>query len=340
MQPKFCVRCGSPLRPGTVLCDHCCWNQLHHAAPAGAPPPVGMGVPAGAPVPAATRPGYYPPPPVPVYPPPPAFPPPPVGYQSQPVPLPPQSPWSQSGFRRPPNGQRTVAAVWLGGAFVGVLMCVLPFVLELDMMRVGFGIVFMGGFVALVGLIGAIMYFSRAKTLDQIFSGQNLLVHWNYTPAEWSNYAEADFAIAKNEKVPLFILTASICLVVGGIFLMADPKAGGFVFLVMVGLVALLGLLVVVVPRLRYAKNRQQVGEAFVSTNGVWLNGQFHSWNLLGGRFEEADLVLGPPLMLNITYSFVTRTGRQYESVRVPVPQHEEAAAHWVAGQLNRMSPG
>ena len=230
-------------------------------------------------------------------------------------------------FERPHNGQWTVALIWFGIGLAGLMAAFAPAVIEMDMMNGGYALIMLGLFVTMFGLIGGIMYANRARTLDRIFSGDRVLVWWRYAPDEWRKFAVTEFQIAKSEKVPLYILTVVISLIIGGIFFIADPKAGGIVFLGLMGLMAFIGLLVLVLPRLRYAKNQETIGETIISMDGVYINGDFHSWNFFSASVDSVRVLDADPLLLEFTYSFVTRTGRQEENVRVPIPRGQEAVA-------------
>lgn len=232
-----------------------------------------------------------------------------------------QAPMPVNQAPMPKNPQRKVAFGWLIFSAMSLLAMVLPFTVEMDMMNGGFAMVFLSFFALLVGLITSAVFFVRAKTLDKLLSGQDLLAYWTYTPAEWRTYTETEFQIAKGEKVPLLILTSVICLVIGGIFAFADPEAGLVVLGVMLGLIALLSLIVFIAPRLRHEKNQNSLGYAYIGSKGVYLNGVFHNWNMLAASVDNVSIEMEAIPLLAITYSFPARTGRQEETVRIPIPQ-------------------
>lgn len=246
---------------------------------------------------------------------------PPAQFANAPIPVSQRPVMPVNPIPRPTNPQRKVAFGWLIASFVSFLVMLLPFMVEMDMMNGGFALVFFSFIFLLTALITSGIFFVRAKTLDKLLSGQELLTYWAYTPTEWATYTEAEFQIAKGEKVPLLILTSTICLIMGVIFAIADPKAGLVVLGVMLGLIALLSLIVFVAPRLRHKKNQNSLGYAYIGNKGVYLNGVFHNWNMLGARVDSVSIEPEAIPMLAITYSYPARTGRQEETVRVPIPQ-------------------
>lgn len=232
------------------------------------------------------------------------------------------------------NPQKTVAFSWLAVSGFALMMMGLPFAIDMDMMNGGFALIFISFFVMLMGIITSVIYFVRAKTLDKLLSGQELLAYWIYNPQEWQRYTEKEFEISKFEKVPLLILVSVISLIIGGIFAIADPEAGLVVFIVMLGLIALLSGIVFVVPRLRHKHNQNSLGYAYIGTKGLYLNGYFHNWNMLGASLDSVSIIMDEIPMLEILYSFPTRTGRQEETVRIPIPQGQMAMAERIVRQI------
>ncbi|MBN1937506.1 MAG: hypothetical protein JW934_22805 [Anaerolineae bacterium] len=232
------------------------------------------------------------------------------------------------------NSQKTVAVVWLiiaGLALAGIFM---PSLLGMDMMRFGYGLGLINLLIAITGAIVALIYFKRAATLDRLLRGDELIVHWQYAPEEWSRYSEVELGLETSEKRGLFFLIAGIALLIGLIFFLLLPDGGLAVLLTLLGLILLIGVVAFGVPRINYARNQRAVGQAFIGRSAVYLGGVLHTWNTLGARLEGVQVREGDPPLLAIGYSFPTRTGRQTEVVRVPVPRGEEQAAHHVAQTL------
>ena len=219
---------------------------------------------------------------------------------------------------------------------VGVALIIVPGLVGADMMRVGYGLGFIGVFLAVVGAVVGVFYWIRAAALQKILAGENLLVHWRYEPVQWQRYAEAEFERARADKRSLFWLVAVISAVVGGIFYIADPKGGLWVVVVLAGLLVVLGILAFVVPRLEYNRNRQSVGEALISPEGVYLNRHFHIWNRLGSRLVSVSLVEGDPAAIQFEIAYPARTGTQVDTVRVPIPRGQAAVAQQVMARLGK----
>lgn len=127
---------------------------------------------------------------------------------------------------------------------------------------------------------------------------------------------------------------AAICLVIGLGFLVLAREGGLFVFLLLVGVIALLGAVAFLVPRARRRRISRAPREAFVSTTAAYVGGRFHSWTMLGARLDSAQRVAGQPRLVEIVYSYPAKNGRQECSLRVAVPAGLEAAGAEVVRQL------
>lgn len=232
------------------------------------------------------------------------------------------------------NPDKTIALVCVLVSVAAVVAALLPFFTGMDMMRSGYGLMCMAGFIALTGLIAALLFFARAAAWDKLARGQDVLTHWIYSEAEWQTYAQVEFEEESRDKRNLWLVVAGIALLAGVIFFLADQEAGGVVLLVMLGLIAVTGVLALGLPRLAFARNQRAPGEVVISSESAWLSGTFHTWKGWGARLESVRLRDEMPAILEIIYSTPNRTGRQNTTVRVPVPMGQQATAQQVADRL------
>ena len=235
------------------------------------------------------------------------------------------------------NPQRAVARAWMGVAVVAAGLTALPFLIGMDGMSGGFALAFVSFFLAICGVVVAVIYGSRARALDRILSGAGLLARWSVDPETRRRAADVEYAEEKKVKAGLFLVVAVITVVIGLVFLLVDREVGWMVFLVLVGVLAIIGLVACAGPRLRVARSRRATDDVLISRDGATVNGAFHTWRLLGASLEGAELVEGSPVVLRIAYSAPVRTGRQGYTVHVPVPPGEEETARRVAEELTRL---
>jgi len=226
----------------------------------------------------------------------------------------------------PYNPQRRTAIIcWiLTALFVFAIFA--PSIFGMDGPNGGFAISFLSLVAAITTLIVAIMYQGRASALGRIFKGENLLAHWKYDPVEWQAYAEKEYVTEKRDKRNLFYLVAVISLVVGVGFTIAHPDVGWVVLGLLGGVLVFIAILVLFSTRYNYWMNKKYLGEAYITTDGVYLNRQLHLWRGWGASldafsYNEEDKFLA------FQYSTPNRTGRADYTVRVPVPAGKEQEA-------------
>jgi hypothetical protein len=233
------------------------------------------------------------------------------------------------------NPTRRTAIIWGIVTLLAIFTIFAPHLFGMDDLRGGFAISVLSILVAITGIIATVIYANRARMLDRILSGDNLLAHWTYSPEEWSEYTEKEFRTEKKEKWLLFYMVAGIALFFGILFVIFDHEAGLWVLVSMLGLIALIAFVAWFSAWYDYRQNKRYLGEAYITRDAIYLNRQLHTWRGLGARLESVNLVgKESQQLLAVTYSAPTRMGRQEYTVRVPVPRGQEKAAEKLAEKL------
>ncbi|MBU1196624.1 MAG: hypothetical protein KKE62_10795 [Proteobacteria bacterium] len=204
--------------------------------------------------------------------------------------------------------------------------------------------VFVGGFIVILGIIGLFMFGYQMIAAYALINGKQLIAHWTFDPEQWRIFTEKEYSTEKNEKRLMLVVISGIILLVGGIFwLIMRDKAAGIVFLVLLGVIAIIAFVAVIVPWLTYRRNLKQTGDIYIGKNCLYLNGAIHTWSFAGARLEDAKLVLKPSPLINITYTYWTSAGRNFyfyrqaATVRVPVPEGKREEARAVVNQLEEV---
>ena len=224
------------------------------------------------------------------------------------------------------NSQRRIVNLWWILMAVFIFLVFLPTIIGLDGFDGGFAISFVSVFLVIMSLIVILIYRSRAKQLDSILAGEGRIAVWKYSREEWERFTAIDFEEEKKAKNFLFKLVSVICVIVGIIlWIVIQDVLIMFISLCIIPVVAIPAFLA---PRMRYKKLKNSEGKALISEKGVIVGKMFHLWVKLGARLDQVVLVTDEhPPILEFHYSMPTRTGRQEEVARVPVPygQMEEA---------------
>jgi hypothetical protein len=152
--------------------------------------------------------------------------------------------------------------MWLAITLLAAFGVFAPYIFDMDGFNGGYALAFLSLVLAITGLFVTIMYRGRARMLDAIVSGQNLLAHWTYSTEEWQSYTEKADKMERADKWALFRLVAIISIVVGIGFWLFHRESGFFAVFFIVGLLALLAVVVLITTRSTWR------------VRGLWLTGK------------------------------------------------------------------
>ncbi len=240
-------------------------------------------------------------------------------------------------MRRNPEVAGLIAGLAILG--IGVLLILLPPLLDLDMMQSGFAMQFGGFFLAVVGLIVAAIFFYRANRLKAMFRGSRVLAHWVYDPVQLRDQADTDLQSAKERNRVLLLIVAVFVVACTLLFVAIGFSSGeGDNMPLFVGIMAAVLLIVAAfafgMPYLQHRRALRSSGEALIAENGLYINGALHTWNPPLATLEDVQLVEeGAEARLVFSLRSLSRTSATlYEaySVEVPVPPGQEAVVREV----------
>jgi hypothetical protein len=196
--------------------------------------------------------------------------------------------------------------------------------------------VIVGGTVLLTASIAGLTFRHYAPLVDrhlaEFRAGQHL-AHWTYDPHEWREFAEQEWARAREEGWVIAVVLLALGALVGG-FVWAVAGAGPAAL----GLGALIGgaggYLVSLLPRSlahrKYRRALRRVGETYLGREAVYHNGRYDTWATWGSPLTDVQLQEGSPTILELTIG-AERTMRK---VRVLVPAGQESEAREVIRAL------
>ena len=233
----------------------------------------------------------------------------------------------RNGKPRFRNRERSVARGAAAAAALLLALCFAPRLLGMDMMRVGYGLIMVSGFLSLCAAITMVVFGRRAARLDALVHGKDLLAHWTYPLDQWREFVELDYREERRAKNALFLVIAAFSLVIGLAFLLFAREGGKAVFLTLMAVVALLSVFAYLLPWRSYVRRVRAPGDVFLAPTACYIAGAFHAWDMLGARIEGVQFKSKPTPILEIGYSAPDNTGRQECTLRVPVPAGEEAVA-------------
>lgn len=234
--------------------------------------------------------------------------------------------------KRNPETSNVLVGVAL--AIAGLLFILLPPLAGLDMMGFGYAMQFAGLFLLISGMIITLILGRRARRLGAILNGQNLLAHWIY-PAELSlKQVERDFRETKARNLFLLLIVMAWLVFFTIIFLLIGFRQGedmGLFVALMAGVLLVVAVAAFAAPHIQRRRALRSGGEAYIATDGLFVNGVLHMWekplaDLRGVQLVEGD---GPARLVFRLRSLSQTNVTLYQpyTVELLVPPGEEDAA-------------
>jgi hypothetical protein len=242
----------------------------------------------------------------------------------------------------PVNPPRRTAIAWCIITVLSVLGIFNVPLFGTDGFDGGFALAFVSIFIFIMGIIIMAIYFGRARALDKMLKGENLLAHWHYSESEWRTYAEREHREQVEINRGMFLMIAIIAVIVGVLFILFEPDALVSTIFAIGGIIVIIGITAFSVTYYRRAQNRKYLGEVYLNRDGAYINRELHTWKSLGCALEGASLDSKNPVqsILIFEYSAPSRNGRDYFSARVPVPLGKEKEAEKALATIKKAHLG
>lgn len=194
---------------------------------------------------------------------------------------------------------------------------------------------------AFVGYFTAFVLRFSARRVDaqlaELAAGEHL-ARWTYSAQELRAYAESRYQrgrfIAWVSGATVSVLLVSLAL---GILLGAEASADalGLAVLSSLALGAVVGLLVA--RRARARRDAMQFEDravVLIGPSGAYVAGDYHMWDVFGTTLGAAEVLDEQPPVLAITIRTQSGQTSGEQTVRVPIPAGQVAAARDVARRL------
>jgi len=246
-----------------------------------------------------------------------------------------------------PNPERIGVFVGVGVLVVAAILFLLPWATAMDMMNGGYALQFIGFFLLISG--GVVLFFwqRRAALFDQIMAGRNVLAHWRYSPSQSQEHARRELQERSAYNRAIYATMLFFAVICGCIFFVIPAWQGEMpaaAILAWFGFFAFLGLVAWGAPQLSYRRALKSSPQAYISQDGLYINGALHAWRqpltrLVGVAYHPDT---SPP-ELEFKLSYLTRVGvvtTQIETVHVPVPAGEEETAREIVKFFENRSAG
>ena len=235
------------------------------------------------------------------------------------------------------NSQWKWVYISLVAAVVFIILIIMASI-SMDGMSGGYAVSFTSFFLMLSAFAVAGLFFTRARAMDDILGGKNLLAHWVYPEDETRKSAEREFIDYKEANRALLFIVGGFLVIAMVLMIIFGGEAGittaGVLFVVLI----IVSIVSVVAPRLERKRALNAPQDAYITDTGIIYEGgvyPFHSFlMMMDGVSYEKETKKHPPLLV---FSFIQLVGlyilRPY-AVSIPVPRGEEEKARGIARRL------
>jgi len=241
-----------------------------------------------------------------------------------------------------PNTEWKKVYLSLIAAVFFFLVCILSYT-SVDGMSGGYAIAFVAFFLFICGIVVALLYVTRARTMDSILANPAPLAHWTYPEEVARENVEREYQEFRERNRMMFIVIGGMLIVVALFFLIFVEEGGPETALILLGITVLLFVVSRVTPWLERRRAAGAPHEAIITRDGIVYEGSVYPFRTFlvwwhgvtlreAGRKEPAALV----------FSFTQLVGRfiiQPFDVVVPVPAGEEETAGMTVQDLGGKDP-
>lgn len=222
-------------------------------------------------------------------------------------------------------------------AAVFFLICILAYT-SVDGMSGGYAIAFVAFFLFICGIVVALLFVTRARTMDSILADPAPLAHWTYPEEAARENVEREYQEFRERNRAMFVIIGGMLVVVALFFLVFVEEGGPETALILLGITVLLFVVSRVTPWLERRRALNASHEAIITREGVVYEGSVYPFRTFlvwwhGVTLREAGRK-GPAALV---FSFTQLVGRfiiQPFDVVVPVPAGEEERARRVVREL------
>jgi len=237
----------------------------------------------------------------------------------------------------------------IGLGVVGLALIMAPPLAGLDMLDYGFAIQFLGFFLVIAGLVTGIIFSHRARRMNAVLAGRNLLAHWVYAPEQYQAQAQRDFQQAQQRNRILFLIVAGFMVACATLFVavgfLQGQGDGMLLFVgIMAGVLLLVGVFALAMPHIQQRRALRNRGDVYIATDALVINGVLHTWDNPLARLAGVTLIEDRgPIRLVFRVRSLSRTNvtlYQPYTVEAPVPPGQEAVARRIEQHFRAASAG
>lgn len=217
------------------------------------------------------------------------------------------------------NSQKRAVTISFMIALITTFLVILTFV-EGSPFYQWFALSLIGIFVIVSSLVVALVFRSRAKKLDTLISGENILAGWQLNQQQKADFVKFTFQNERTKNRALLGLTTLLIVIIFSVFILLIDEGKGAMFLVMLALIAIIAFFAFAMPAYYHAKNLKGDGLVMIGSNYAYVNGFFHNWDFPLSGIQKIKTIDQPFYGLFIQYYYYDRTLKHTEELTIPAP--------------------
>ncbi|NLD56506.1 MAG: hypothetical protein GX651_00025 [Methanomicrobiales archaeon] len=236
-----------------------------------------------------------------------------------------------------PNTEWKNATISLVAAAIFFLICIIS-IMGIDGMSGGYALAFVSLFLAVGGLVVALLFVTWARARDAILTDPSPVAHWDYPEAMMQETTEREYREFQARNHVMFMVIGGMLGVVALVFLLFVRDGGPETALVLLAIAGLLFVVSRLTPWLEYRRARAAPREAVITHQGVVYCGTVYPFRSFlisydGAMFYEPQR--NKPATITLSFSqlvgqFIIRPF----TITIPVPAGEEDTARQVVRNL------
>lgn len=215
------------------------------------------------------------------------------------------------------NSQLKAVVISLIVSLLGVILAFLTFT-EGSPLYKAYAVTLISIFVAVAGLIVALIFRSRAKKMKTLISGENVIASWQLNNQQKSEYASFLFQNEKAKNKVIMWITTVLIVVIFGIVILLMDEGKGVMFLVMIALIGIIAVFALGMPAIYRNKNLNGDGVILIGRKFAYINGFFHNWDFPLSGIQKVKMIEKPFHGLYIQYYYYDRTLKNREELSIP----------------------
>ena len=226
-----------------------------------------------------------------------------------------------NGILKPVKNRERSASRFFAGIGIISLLAAAAALSENTFLSGIWPIAFLGISAGTASLVAIVILNKRAKKMDRLLTGENLIARWIMTDDEKKAFSDnlKVTSRSKNKAVMLVVTIFFAVITIPFLFFLERDEAGGF--LLIMGSIWLIVLLFsVLMPNYYHYRNLGGDGQILIGSQYAYINGYFHNWDFLLSGIRSLKQIKEPFRGIMLKYYYTDRTWTNEHALYIPVP--------------------